>query len=75
MPLSKQRNRDRMREARLHVQPKIGIDASEWLASRNAVQPSTPEPVSVQPKVRVLVNGRWEWVEKPDLDAEGNVLY
>ena len=62
-PLSKKRNAERMRLKRAtQVQPKV----------ENRVQPSV-RPV-VQPNIVVIEKKIKEPVEKPEIDADGNVV-
>lgn len=90
MPLSKQRNRERMRQSRLHgysVQPSIeGLKIEGNIITGitrpvipNTVQPDIPwyNPSVHRPGdvVRVKQYNKVVTVTIPELDAEGNRIY
>ena len=65
MPLSKVRNRERMRQARLHAKEAMGV-----------VQPKLYNPAKHRPGDIVLVQRgkRFQTVTIPKLDADGNPM-
>ena len=84
MPLSKARNRERMRRYRLHVQPDeapvvrpvVGSWRDPEITGAGDVRPYDPTR-RYKPGERVLIQQGRGWVETviPELDGEGNPIY